>query len=106
MVRRLEPNVRGYEGSWKGTIRVLYNDDVVPTISFQLLHLHPLTLEDILHQDPREKMVNPSPNWSILRSLTTFLRSCSQHSGTISWCSRPLKANELEIAWIGLLIGA
>lgn len=22
----------------------------------QLLHLHPLTLEDILHQDPREKL--------------------------------------------------
>lgn len=24
--------------------------------SFQLLHLHPLTLEDILQQDPREKL--------------------------------------------------
>lgn len=24
--------------------------------SLQLLHLHPLTLEDILHKDPREKM--------------------------------------------------
>lgn len=25
-------------------------------IDFQLLHLHPLTLEDILQQDPREKL--------------------------------------------------
>lgn len=29
----------------------------------QLLHLHPLTLEDILQQDPREKMVRPLPSF-------------------------------------------
>jgi magnesium transporter len=27
-----------------------------PSICSQILHLHPLTLEDILHQDPREKL--------------------------------------------------
>jgi len=36
----------------------------------QLLHLHPLTLEDILHQDPREKMVHVSPGLFSPRFLT------------------------------------
>ena len=38
----------------------------------QLLHLHPLTLEDILHQDPREKMVHAPPSLFNPRLLTLF----------------------------------
>jgi len=44
----------------------------------QLLHLHPLTLEDILHQDPREKMVHPSPFSPSPSLLTVLLGTVSE----------------------------
>lgn len=44
--------------------KVLFMSYTITTLyphPFQLLHLHPLTLEDILHQDQREKMVHMFP---------------------------------------------